>query len=197
MRFFARDNKWRAHLFLGRGLLDLLQNPFEAFFNSFAAFRWAGLDLKSSVFQFVKLKFSGHVCARKRVSKSILEQLTRSQLFQDLVYSRTPGTALLLVCLLAGDRQIPEKDKIISFGELSNLCSFLKSANIGTVNDVDENIGVFEIIWPVRTQPTLPANVPHIQLEAVCVHRLDVKTLRRRYFCDVFAWKLLDDCRFS
>jgi hypothetical protein len=40
-----------------------------------------------------------------------LEELTRSQPFRDLVYSRKPDTALLLVCLLAGDRRIPEDNK--------------------------------------------------------------------------------------
>ena len=52
------------------------------------------------------------------VNSDILEFLTRSPLFPDLVCSRKPGMGLLLVYLLAEDRQIP---KIKTKNQLSRL----------------------------------------------------------------------------
>ena len=51
---------------------------------------------------------------------------------------------------------------------------------VGGVNHVDERIGVLVVVLPVRPDVLLATNVPHVQLEASLLHRLDVEALRRR-----------------
>ena len=47
---------------------------------------------------------------------------------------------------------------------------------IGTIDDVDKNVGILEIIPPIGTNLPLSTNIPHIQLEALGIDALNIET---------------------
>lgn len=50
---------------------------------------------------------------------------------------------------------------------LKLLGALLETLLIGGINDVDETIGVLEVVLPVGTDGALTANVPNVQLETI------------------------------
>ena len=56
---------------------------------------------------------------------------------------------------------------------------------ISRVHHVDDTVCVLVVILPVGADVLLAADVPHIQLEARLLHRLDVEALRRRDLTDI------------
>ena len=50
---------------------------------------------------------------------------------------------------------------------------------------------------PVRSDGFLPADVPHVELQAVVHERFDVEALRGRDGCDVLVRQLLEDGGFA
>ena len=58
-----------------------------------------------------------------------------------------------------------------------HLPGFIKSRLVRGVDDVDEHVGVFKVVPPVRPEPALPADVPNTQLEPRRVHAPHVEPL--------------------
>ena len=54
---------------------------------------------------------------------------------------------------------------------------FIKPLGVGTINHIDEYVSVVKVVPPVRSDLPLPPDVPHIELEALTLHALDVEAL--------------------
>ena len=57
------------------------------------------------------------------------------------------------------------------------MLSFIKPLGVGTVNHIYEYVSVVKVVPPVRPDLPLPPNVPHVELEALALHALDVEAL--------------------
>ena len=47
------------------------------------------------------------------------------------------------------------------------ICALLKSDIVGRINDVNEAVGVLVVVFPVRADLALTADIPNIQLETI------------------------------
>lgn len=57
------------------------------------------------------------------------------------------------------------------------LSGFVEAVAVGGVDDVYQDVGVFEVVPPVRPDPPLTPDVPHVQLEAGRLHAFYVEAL--------------------
>ena len=65
-----------------------------------------------------------------------------------------------------------------SSAHLQFLLGFIKPLGISRVYHVYQDVGVVEVIPPVRSDLSLTSDVPDIELEAFALNRFDVKTLK-------------------
>lgn len=64
---------------------------------------------------------------------------------------------------------------------LSRFASHLVHAPpVRTVDNVNECVGLVEIVTPVRPNRLLPSDIPNVQLEVLVHEALDVEALERR-----------------
>ena len=71
--------------------------------------------------------------------------------------------------------------RIVPVSKLANLQllpRLLEPLGVGRVDDVDEDVRVVKVVAPVGPDLSLPANVPHVELEPLCLYRLDVEALK-------------------
>mmetsp|Transcript_39255 Transcript_39255/g.100605 ORF Transcript_39255/g.100605 Transcript_39255/m.100605 type:complete len:243 (+) Transcript_39255:282-1010(+) len=96
--------------------------------------------------------------------------------------------------LLVGEDKEGHVGELLFLQKLGKLVtSLIKSSLIGSVDHVDECIGPLEVVSPVRPDAPLSTNIPHVEVETVLLHRLDVETLGGHGVRRVLISKLLQD----
>ena len=80
---------------------------------------------------------------------------------------------------------------------LKFLLCFIKSLRVSAIDHIDEYVSVVEVVPPVGPDFSLPPNVPHVELEPLALHALDVEALGRCDGRDVLAGQALQDCRLA
>lgn len=90
---------------------------------------------------------------------------------------------------------------MVQFRIAQQLCKLVASLDqslaIATIDYVHQDVGILEVIFPVRSNLALAADVPNIQLEAVGHDRFNVET---GCWCDLgnlLASELLQKCGFA
>ena len=80
---------------------------------------------------------------------------------------------------------------------LKFLLCFIKPLCVGTVDHIDEYVCVVKVVPPVRSDFSLPPNVPHVKLEPLALHTLDVEALGWGDCGDVLTCQAFQDRRLA
>merc|ERR1712054_392018 len=109
-----------------------------------------------------------------------------------------PGYFLCRHCahkiLLVSEHEDGDPTKGILVQQLVQLFSSLtQSVRVGTVDDINQCVGVLKVVLPVWADGFLPPDVPYIQLEALVQQALDIESLCRHDVVYVLVRKFLQD----
>ena len=80
---------------------------------------------------------------------------------------------------------------------LKFLLCFIKSLRVSAVDHIDEYVSVVKVVPPVGPDFSLAPDVPHIELEALALHALDVEALGGCDGRDVLAGQALQYSRLA
>mmetsp|Transcript_81647 Transcript_81647/g.162452 ORF Transcript_81647/g.162452 Transcript_81647/m.162452 type:complete len:213 (+) Transcript_81647:413-1051(+) len=107
------------------------------------------------------------------------------------------GLSTQQILLVRQDEDGNSREQFLLHQLVQLLRRLVDAPRIGRVDDVDDGVGVRVVILPIRPNVPLAANVPHVQLEARRLHRLDVEALRGRDVRSVLICQLLERSRLA